>query len=631
MRKVPVVLALAAVVLTAPPVGATNVTPTPLRTLDGSANNAAHPTWGQAGSLYLRLGPTSYADGVGAVPTGLPDIRNLSNRIFNDVGQNLFSENGVTQWGWAWGQFMDHDLGLRDESTGDGPALPFTASDPLEQFHDDLGVIDFSRTRPAPGTGIAGVPRQHVNTLSSYIDGSGIYGVSAARLDWLRTGPLDGDPANNLASLLLTSGGYLPRVTARGNAAAAPPVDLMGALMGTPDRAAVAGDVRANENIALTALHTLFAREHNRIVTQLPSSLTQEQKFQIARRVIGAELQYITYTEFLPALGVRLPAYRGYNRNVNAGLSQEFAVVGYRAHSMIHGEFEPVVPAGRYSDAQLATFRSEGVTVEVNGDGTLTLVIPLSLAFGNPDLLEQVGLNEVLSSLTDRQYKNDEQIDNSLRSVLFQVPKPGIPDPTVCGSPVISPDCFSGVSDLGAIDVARDRDHGIGSYNALRVAYGLSLKTSFAAITGESSEVLPAGSTIDTPSILDFVQLRDGAGNVLTPGTEEANEDAVVGIRRSTLAARLKAVYGSVSRVDAFAGMVSEKHVPGTEFGELQLAIWKRQFQAVRDGDRFFYLNDPALPAIQRALGISYRHSLADIIKLNTGLVTQPNVFRVAG
>ncbi len=41
--------------------------------------------------------------------------------------------------------------------------------------------------------------------------------------------------------------------------------------------------------------------------------------------------------------------------------------------------------------------------------------------------------------------------------------------------------------------------------------------------------------------------------------------------------------------------MVAEPHVTGTEFGPLQLAIWKRQFTALRDGDRFFYANDPEL------------------------------------
>ena len=95
----------------------------------------------------------------------------------------------------------------------------------------------------------------------------------------------------------------------------------------------VAGDVRANENIALTATHTLFAREHNRIVSLLPTSLSQEDKFQIARRIVIAEQQYITYNEFLPAMGVTLPAYPGYKPSVNAALSNEFATVGYRAHS----------------------------------------------------------------------------------------------------------------------------------------------------------------------------------------------------------------------------------------------------------------------------------------------------------
>jgi hypothetical protein len=210
------------------------------------------------------------------------------------------------------------------------------------------------------------------------------------------------------------------------------------------------------------------------------------------------------------------------------------------------------------------------------------------------------------------------------------VPKPGIPDPTVCGSPVINPSCFAGVSDLGAIDVARARDHGIGLYNALRRAYGLAPKTSFTAITGESTDALPVDAGIDSPGSLVFDHLFDGAGAELVVGSEDGNEDAVVGARHSTLAARLKAIYGTVDKVDAFVGMIAEKHVPGTEFGELQLAIWKRQFQAVRDGDRFFYLNDSALPAIQRGFGISYRHSLTDLIRLNTGLVTQPNVFKVA-
>ena len=595
------------------------------RSLDGSANNRQHDDWGRANTQYLRVAAPNYADGV-ARPVAGPPTRYVSNRIFNDVGQNLFSENDVSQWGWAWGQFMDHDLGLRDETPAESTPIAFDAHDALEAFTNDLGAMGFARTPAAPGTGVSS-PRQQLNTISSYIDSSNVYGVTASRLAWLR---------DSKARLLLTRDGYLPRRDARGNPATAPPMDLMGALMGTPNRAVVAGDVRANENIALTAVQTLIAREHNRIVAALPASLPEDARFEVARRVVGAEAQFITYTEFLPAMGVRLREYRGYDPSVNAGLGNEFAVVGYRAHSMIHGEFDVTVPAGTYPDAQLVAFAAEGITVEQPA-GQVTLAIPLNLAFGNPDLLQAVGIGPLLQALgAEREYRNDEQIDNSLRSVLFQVPRPGIPDPGVCGVPVVNPDCFTGVSDLGAIDVERGRDHGMPSYNQLRRAYGLRPARSFRDVTDEETERFPqdrklrSKDPINDPHILDFVKLRDSDGNIIPLGSPAAQEEAVVGIRRTTLAARLKAIYGSVDRLDAFVGMVSERHLRGTEFGELQLAIWKQQFEALRDGDRFFYLNDPVLKQIERSYGITYEHSLAQLITLNTGATVQPNVFRAA-
>lgn len=604
-----------------------------IRTLDGSGNNLRHPEWGRANTLYLRVAPTNYADGISTMATG-PSMRYVSNRVFNDVGQNIFSKNGVTQWGWVWGQFLDHDFGLRDERPAENAPIGFDRADPLEAFANDLGAIGFARTPAAPGTGV-NTPRQQVNTLSSYIDASNVYGVDAQRLEWLRVGPVDGDMTNNGARLMLTANDFLPRVGARGDASTAPAMDLMGPLVGTPNRAVVAGDVRANENIALTALHTLFAREHNRIVASLPLSLSAEERFQIARRVVGAEIQYITYTQFLPALGVRLEPYHGYDPTVNPGLSNEFAVVGYRAHSMIHGEFDTTVEASTYTNAELARFAARGIVVTGDGD-QVTLEIPLAVAFGTPDLLRDLGLGPVFESLSQRQYENDEQIDNALRSVLFQIPKPGIPDPTVCGAPVVNPDCFSGVSDLGAIDIARGRDHGLPTYNDLRRAYGLAPKTSFVDITGEATQRFPADPLINArdpindPNILDFVELRDANGNVVDPDSEQAEEDVVTGIRRTTVAARLKAIYGTVDRLDAFVGMVSEGHVKHTEFGELQLAIWSKQFTALRDGDRFFYRNDPALRVIDHEFGIDYRLTIAELVELNAGVTLQRDVFKFA-
>ena len=170
------------------------------------------------------------------------------------------------------------------------------------------------------------------------------------------------------------------------------------------------------------------------------------------------------------------------------------------------------------------------------------------------------------------------------------------------------------------------------TYNALREAYGLAPASSFTDITGEATDRFPSAHVnnrdpIDDPDILDFIRLRDEDGNRIKLGSDAAAEEAVLGVRRSTLAARLKAIYGSVDKLDAFVGMISEPHVTGSELGPLQLAIWKRQFEALRDGDRFFYENDPFLAKIEQTYGITYKHTLAELIRLNTGATVAPNVF----
>ncbi|WP_347584418.1 peroxidase family protein [Acrocarpospora sp. B8E8] len=614
------------------------VVPFTVSSLNGSGNNVANPTWGQANTPYSRVGPTRYVNGL-SQPFGGPNVRNVSNRIHNDVNQNLFSERRVTQWGFTWGQFIDHTFGLRDgrepgDPQGETANIPFSASDPLEDFTSTLGYIPFVRSNPAPGTGVSN-PRQQTNTNSSYLNGFPVYGPDNTRLEWLRTGPVDGNLANNSASLML-SNGYLPRRDARGNAGTAPVMELNGRLIGQPGRAMVAGDVRANENLSLTATQTLFAREHNRIVALLPGSLSEEDKFQIARRVVMAEQQYITYNEFLPSLGVALPRYTGYNPGVNANLGNEFATVGYRAHSMIHGEFELETNASRYSQATLTALTAQGVEVAVDGDDA-EIAIPLNLAFFNPDLLEQVQLGPMLLALgLESEYKNDEQIDNQLRSVLFQIPVSGNPE---CLDGPGLPECFNGVVDLGAIDIERGRDHGIPTYNQLRQAFGLPAKTSFTAITGEATDAFPAdpqltaGNEINDPDSLDVLQLFDIDGNAVDLNDEDAVEGtATREVRRTTLASRLRALYGNVNTIDAFVGMVAEQHVPGSEFGELQLAMWARQFQALRDGDRFFYGNDQGLTYIRNTYGIDYRRTLGQIIDLNTDLTAadlNSNVFLV--
>jgi hypothetical protein len=631
-------LALGLVAAVATPTGGTGLDVVgSARTLDGSNNNRLAPTWGQAGQPYRRSAATRYADGLGQ-PVAGPEPRYVSNRIFNDSGQNLFSENGLTQWNSVWGQFVDHTIGLRATAGGERAPITFDAADPLEAFRNDLGAISFTRTPAAPGTGTTR-PRQQLNSIDSFVDASAVYGNDPARLEWLREGPVDGDLTNNSALLLLPDD-QLPVAGARNDPATAPATDRDGRLRAAPDDAVVAGDVRANENVALTGVQLLFAREHNRIVRSLPAPLSEEEKFQVARRIVGAEQQYITYHEFLPAHGLRLDRYRGYRPTVDPTLTNEFATVGYRGHSTVHGVYVPVGDAATWTPAELDAFRAQGITVIEGAGGRLSLAVPLNVAFFNPALLPQVGLGPLLAGLAGiPDYRNDEQIDNQLRSVLFQVPKPGIADPSVCLDGPALPDCFQGVQDLGALDVARGRDHGMPDYNTLRQAYGLRPKPSFTAITGEATAAFPAdpdidpANPLDDPDILDFVELRDAQGNVVEAGTPAGMFTAVSGVRRTTLAARLAAVYGDVVGLDAFVGMQSEPHLPGSEFGELQYRIWKDQFERLRDGDRYFYANDPVLALLRVRYGLDYRRTLAQVIVDNTELAPgdlPADVFRLS-
>ncbi len=90
-----------------------------IRSLDGTGNNQRHSGWGAAGTIYLRRASASYADGRAAMVQG-PNARYISNRIFNDSGQNVFSLRGATQWVWTWGQFLDHTFGLRQDGGESG-------------------------------------------------------------------------------------------------------------------------------------------------------------------------------------------------------------------------------------------------------------------------------------------------------------------------------------------------------------------------------------------------------------------------------------------------------------------------------------------------------------------------------
>ena len=136
--------------------------PAAVRTLDGSGNNPRHAL-GEAGTQYPRVAPRTTPTASARWCRG-PSPRYVSNRIFNDVGQNLFSENGVSQWGWAWGQFIDHDFGLRDETPAESAPIAVQRRGSARELQERPRRDRLLRARPPRRARASTTPRQQINT-----------------------------------------------------------------------------------------------------------------------------------------------------------------------------------------------------------------------------------------------------------------------------------------------------------------------------------------------------------------------------------------------------------------------------------------------------------------------------------
>uniref|UniRef100_A0AAR5P8U1 Uncharacterized protein n=1 Tax=Dendroctonus ponderosae TaxID=77166 RepID=A0AAR5P8U1_DENPD len=112
-----------------------------------------------------------------------------------------------------------------------------------------------------------------------------------------------------------------------------------------------AGEIRVNEQLVLTVMHTLMAREHNRVARE-PALVNphwdDKTLFQEVRRINIAIIQHITYNEFLPILlgkdvmekfGILLQKegyWNGYDPNVNPNVIDAFSAAAYRfGHSLL--------------------------------------------------------------------------------------------------------------------------------------------------------------------------------------------------------------------------------------------------------------------------------------------------------
>ncbi|MHA7871071.1 MAG: peroxidase family protein, partial [Hyphococcus sp.] len=414
-----------------------------IRTMDGSGNNRQDPTAGASFEPFQRLAPNGYADGIAKMAGPLrKSPREISNIVAAQGARTVPNRFGTSDYLWQWGQFIDHDLSLGDEvpSSDRSFDIPAPQGDP---FFDPAGTgeqtIHFNRAIIFPGTGTdLGNPREQMNEITSWIDGSMVYGSSDERAAALRT--------NDGTGRLKTSRGALLPFNTEGLPNANGPAP-------DPTRLFLAGDVRANEQAGLAALHILFVREHNRWARRIKKMrpyYSGDDIYQAARRMVIAEIQIITYNEFLPALigSDALPRYRGYRRG-DATIFNEFAGAGFRlGHSLINTHLLRVDRRGREIPA-----------------GHL----PLRDAFFNaPNLLQRRNdIDPILRGLAAQKSQAiDPMIVDDLRNFLFGPPG-------------------AGGFDLASLNIQRGRDAGLPSYNDMRAALGLGRVSDFDEISAD--------------------------------------------------------------------------------------------------------------------------------------------------
>lgn len=420
------------------------------RNIDGSGNNLSNNDFGSVHIELLRETTVNYADGDSSVSDTLPSARLVSNNMAAQ-SESIINDRNLTDMIWQWGQFLDHDIDLTEAAD---PAEALNISVPLGDVHFDPfstgnQFIPLSRSEFSEDSS----PRQQLNQITAFVDASNVYGsdeVRAAALRSFENGKLKVSENN----LLPFNEEGLPNAG------------------GTGANLFLAGDIRANEQVALAAMHTLFVREHNRVAEQILAKepeLDDETIYQRARAYVGALMQVITYKEFLPALMGRnsLKRYKGYKKDVNPGIMNSFSTAAYRFG---HSTLSPTI----------LRLDNDGNEIE---EGNLSL----AGAFFRPDLLNsEDDIGHILKGLASQNMQEiDNKVVDDVRNFLFGPPG-------------------SGGLDLASLNIQRGRDHGLASYNQTRRDFGLEAKNSFEEISSDAQTVANLQATYDSVEEIDL-------------------------------------------------------------------------------------------------------------------------------
>ena len=575
----------------------------PYRPLDGTCANHAHPEWGKNETVFVRANHTNTLPDRTDVLSGtdfealdLPSPRRVSNAMSAFTAGALNPE-GLSVFFVIMGQFIAHDLSDLevdlgafpvtgdpiDSRTGSVPGMRYDEGDPgildrdlaeAQGFVID-GDVYISMHSNVCHAGPGG-DCEALNRVTHLLDGSNIYGsddLQAAGLRSFEGGRLktaDYDipvfgappfvPPVHVADL--------PQTYADGCNNLRKVLTL---VQGVPDELVTCvGDSRGHENVMLTAVHVVWMREHNRRAAELAAAHADwddETLYQEARAHTVALYQSIVYNDWLPSLlgsqSGLLGAYSGYTPSADPRIDLAFSTAVFRfGHTMVP---ELVVPRDACLDSTIPPSAGGALPFAGGTGGPFTIFTLLGLTQGIDTVLLDMALTHAFAV--------DPRVEDSIRDI------PG----------------SSVTFDTLATNLNRARMSGIETYTDLRAGY----------LHGNDRKIYGQG---DCPS---------NAKNAATDPVEcfaEITSDPA-------LAATLADLYGKVTRVDAWVGVVSEDKPAGSILGPTAAAAIADQFARLRDGDRYYFENGgfdaDTLDGIRGT-------TLAEVVQRNTGIALLP-------
>jgi len=653
-----------------------------VRDLEGLTNNLQNPEISGGATLpFARVTEARYAgtgeDGAGIVNPvfdGL-DTRDISN-VLGDQDPNAAKAATANMFMMSFGQYFDHGLTFIPKGTGpNGPLNQIEIGGrgmemgPFSDNPADLtrgSVVDYD----ADGTPL------HENITSPVVDQNQVYGSSNLVGQLLRESDGSGgvgsrivsgmeDPSAPGKDLLPTlrellnhhidagtvfAGTDIGDVTlldyypglrdADGNFDAGIVSQLSGDFMGEGwpllidtnpfmnllDHF-VGGDGRANENVGLTAVHTVWARNHNYHVEQLEQAGfdgTPEELFQAARILNIGEYQQVVFNDFADSLlgGLQGSGRHGhdeYNPDADGRISHEFAAAAYRfGHSQIGEMMTLKNEAGE--DVQVPLFDiflnptndpsvfqadlDRDGTVDVTGAEALGALA--GMGYTPQPGFAQYGVGNILSGLLGQPSEEvDLQVVDGVRNDLVRIS-----------------------ADLFAFNAARGRDLGLGTLNQVKADLAASANPYV-------SEAIELSDMTMTPYAdwADF-QARNGLSDDMIAKFQQAYPDLVLAgddiaafqavnpdIALTENGDGTMTVQG-IDRVDLWVGGLAEQHIQDGVVGHTFWVLIHEQLDRLQEADRFYYIDRIGdLPVYNNFIS---NITMGDIVARNTGLTDVP-------